>query len=166
MTAEPPLPALPPDGGGRDGEGQAGLLEVPSEVAPPESVLPPEVAAVMRDSPMLKAWFQSIERYTGPPQPPKELLAKITSQHISTLLEQSGRAEDQRAKETLQGRCFNLGYFLVGLVAVFAMVFLILNCSADMPTKDKFLDKGVTAVLGIVGGLGGGYWLGSRRQRD
>ena len=84
---------------------------------------------------------------------------ELTKEHISDLIEQSGRESELGFEERKQQRLIIFGFAsLLLLVAVAILVFLVL-----LDSKDLLLEL-IKAVGFLATGLVGGYGWGSRRR--
>ena len=87
-----------------------------------------------------------------------KLVDKFTPEHITLLLRSQDRDAEREHKSLTTGRIYQIVCLVIG-VALFA--FLVWFLSGSNP---DLLEKLVTLLVGLIGGFGGGFALGSRRR--
>lgn len=128
-----------------------------------ENVLPSEFSEILEGVPevqkrqitrVMEAQFSMISRVS----PEMEVSKKITSDHITTMLDNQSKAMDLQHKDQWQKMVFYGVVVFFLLVAVFGIIYLL----KDTPdTMERILTVIVTAVITGLGGYGIGYKKGS-----
>ena len=99
--------------------------------------------------------FSSITQFAGPVFNP--VLRRITSEHITQVLNSSEAQSNREAEAERSNRRFQFGYFVIGLAALlFLLVFFTLR------EQYHLLAAVVTGAMGFGSGFGIGKFTGRR----
>lgn len=88
---------------------------------------------------------------------PDPIRAKITSQHITDIINQTGEDHERISHLVKHGRYMGLAILLVVLVFVFCLYVLFRD-------KPETVQPILTHLIAFAGGIGGGMALQSRTQ--
>jgi len=117
-------------------------------------MLPPEIAKAL--PPKVRATFeQSFMMRSGPMQDP--VRQKITEQHISDIIKQSGEENQRHFESEKHGRWMGFSVLALILIFVFALYVLFRD-------KPESVQPVLTHLIAFGGGIGGGMYL-ARKSR-
>lgn len=109
--------------------------------------LPPEIKRTME---------MAISMQTG--RMPNPILSKLTEEHITKILDQSEKEDENSFKDTQSSKAYNLIYFVITVLLI--VFFVIYLADRDKALLLNLADK----ALYILAGFGGGY--GFKAFRD
>lgn len=109
--------------------------------------LPPEIKRTME---------MAISMQTG--RMPNPILSKLTEDHITKILDQSEKEDENSFKDTQSSKAYNLIYFVITVLLI--VFFVIYLADRDKALLLNLADK----ALYILAGFGGGY--GFKAFRD
>lgn len=137
-----------------EGAGDAVSPDEHTSEEPPLSMLPPEIAKAL--PPKVRATFeQSFMMRSGPMQDP--VRQKITEQHISDIIKQSGEENQRHFESEKHGRWMGFSVLALILIFVFALYVLFRD-------KPESVQPVLTHLIAFGGGIGGGMYL-ARKSR-
>lgn len=132
---------------------------------PEHDSIPPEMAEVLRELPepqrkevtrIMTAGFSMISRTS----PEGEIAKKVTSEHISTMLESQQKGMDYTYKENQHRMIFFVIVLLICVIAVVAIIALLKDNNSEAMTQI------LTALISAALGAAGGYGIGTRKRDD
>jgi len=98
----------------------------------------------------------SMQSITG--RAPNPIFQKITEGHITKILDQSAKEEDNNYKDTQSSKFYHLIYFVSTIILI--VFFVVYLADRDKELLKNLADK----ALYVLGGFGGGY--GFKAYRD
>lgn len=126
-----------------------------------ESPIPPELTEVLDAVPneeqrkMLKVMVSSQFSMMGRISPEFEISKKVTSDHITAMLQTNHEAMTNSFKENGRKSWMRLAYAVIGCTFVIVVIVLL----KDNPEVMKEVLKiGMTAIVSLAGGFGIGYY--------
>ena len=128
-----------------------------------ESPIPAEVAQVLDTLPVeqrttiVRFFSQAVLFNRSSPE--AEIAKKISSEHITQLLDQDKQAMEYEYKDSQSRRKYQIISISVVCVVVIALV-LILKDSPDT------LEKVLIGLGGVIAGAAGGYGIGKTKDKD
>ena len=117
-------------------------------------------AEVMKDLPpkVKEMMIQITSMQHGiPPGPPRQLLEKITSEHITKSIDLTAKEDERHYEYAKSGRMYTFAYVVIALLAFFGLALLLLFVARDI---DLFKEI-VKTLLIFAAGIGAGYGLKS-----
>lgn len=137
-------------------------LNNPSEQSNP--AIPEEISEVLEGVPeekrrMIEALFVSQTSFISRFSPEMETSKKITSEHITKLLDTDAKAMEYSYKDKTQARWF---YILISFLICVVLIALVVLLK-DNPTT---MEKIITIVISTLVGGAGGYGLGVKNRKD
>lgn len=131
-----------------------------------KGILPEEVSEVLNEIPMandqrkmIEALFVSQTSMISRVSPEIEVSKKVTSEHISTMLDTEQQAMKHTFEDRKQSRIFNGFVILAACAVLIALVILLRDNPAVM-------EKIITAVVSALLGGGAGYGLGMIKNKN
>lgn len=127
--------------------------------------IPPEIAEVLKDLPepqrkemsrVFTASFGMISRIS----PEGEIAKKITSDHISSMLNAQEKGMDYTYKENQHRMIFFVVILIIVVIAVIAIIALLKDNHSEAMTRI------LTALISAALGAAGGYGIGVKKRND
>ena len=113
--------------------------------------LPPEIKKVVEMG-------MSVQRFSG--SLPNPILSKLDKEHITKILEQGEKEEENLYKDKQSTKKYNLIYFILILLLI---VFLVIYLANE--NKDLLLEI-IKYVVIVAGSFGGGYGYKAYKDRS
>jgi len=92
--------------------------------------------------------------------PPPEIIAKITPEHISETIRQSGESSEREFRDANRARWFSLAHYAIGAVAIVYLAIML------GPTSPGLLEKIFTWLVIAGGGVGIGIGRVATRRKQ
>jgi hypothetical protein len=114
---------------------------------------PPEVRR------SIEAFFAMMSHGPIPNPVIAKLVEKFTPEHITYLLQSQDRDTEHEYKALASGRRYQIVCLSIGVALFIFLVTYLSNSNPDL------LERLITLLVGLIGGFGGGFAVGSRHKK-